>query len=40
MWNYIKRSNIHVIRAPEEDKRENQADNILAEIMFNTFPIW
>lgn len=28
IWNYFKRFNMHVIRALEEDKKENQADNI------------
>lgn len=39
MWNYIKSSNIHVIRAPKEDERENQTNSIFEKIIFNVFTI-
>lgn len=37
MWDTVKRANIHVIRVPEEEERENGAEAISEEIMIEDF---
>ena len=37
MWDTVKRSNIHVVTAPEEQERENKAEAVSEEIMMEDF---
>lgn len=38
-WDDNKRSNIHVIRVPEREKKESGADEVLEKIMTENLPI-
>ena len=38
LWDNIKHTNIHIIRASEEEKREKELEKIFEEIITKNFP--
>lgn len=40
LWKYNKSSNTHVIRTPNEEEKEGEAEKVLKDIMAENFPRW